>query len=96
MNVAPVCECPGCHMLGLHLMPMEGTLVESKPGMKLHIEEVYMNTVWYDNRDSGPEKPMIRTTQEYTLVTTEIRMLVRECAFCRHTWQQEIGRKTVE
>lgn len=83
-------------MLGLHFMPMEGTLTESKPGVKLHIEEIYMNTVWYDNRDSGPEKPMIRTTHAYTMVTTEIRMLVRECAFCRHTWQQEIGRKTVE
>lgn len=83
-------------MLGLHLMPMEGTLTETKPGMRLHIEEIKLNTVWYDGRNSDGEKPMIRSTYEYTMVTTEIRMLVRECAFCRHTWQQEIGRTTID
>jgi hypothetical protein len=83
-------------MLGLHLMPMEGTLTETQPGMKVHIEEIHLNTVWYDGRTAGAEKPMIRSTYEYTMVTTEIRMLVRECAFCRHTWQQEIGRTTID
>jgi hypothetical protein len=45
--------------------------------------------------DTG-SKPMIRTTHEYTLVTVEIDMLGRECAFCRYEWFQEIRRRTVE
>jgi hypothetical protein len=96
MDAVPVCECPKCNMLGLHLMPYIATTTESKPGVKLHIEEIPVTVRWYDERLDTGSKPMIRTTHEYTLVTVEIDMLGRECAFCRYEWFQEIRRRTVE
>ena len=95
MDVAPVCECPKCRMLGLHLMPYTVTFTDTKPGMKVHMEEIQPTAVWYDGREDTGSKPMIRTTYEYAIVEIEIDRIARECAFCRHEWWQELRRRTV-
>ncbi len=90
-----MCECPKCHMLGLHLMPFVATFTEEKPGVRVTIEEL-PRVLWYDGRpDDLSVKQAVRTHHEYTLVSVEIDRIVRECVFCSHSWYQELRRRTL-
>lgn len=95
MSIVPFCECPLCHMTGLHLMPRVRSYTDRQPGLKAHIEEIPITATWYDDREDTGSKPMVRTTWETSIIETYVHEIVRECAFCHHEWFEEWKRRTL-
>lgn len=85
--VEPYCECPQCHMLGLHLMAEVTTQVTQEVKKWCEMVEVPSKYAWYDNRD----EPAIELKPRYLMKVTNYytESVVRECAFCSHKFSQE-------
>lgn len=85
MNTAPVCECPKCRILGLHLMPRVRTWSDRRTTRIAQLVEV-PRTMWYDFRE-GPVAPVeLKVVYKIGEVVTEHQEIVRECFMCGHEW----------
>lgn len=86
MNVAPVCECPKCHMLGLHLMADTRTKVVSRVVDWVTLVEV-PTVQWYDQRELKPVTEL-KTKHELRETRIEKTWVIRECFYCGHQFDQ--------
>lgn len=86
MNVAPVCECPKCSTLGLHLMASINQNRVSRVVEWVTLVEV-PTVQWYDLREEKPltELKTKRELHETIFIKTYV---VRECYNCSYHWEQ--------
>ena len=86
-KVEPYCECPQCHVLGLHYMAKIHTDINIEVKRWCEIVEVPSNYVWYDDRD----EPAIELKAKYFNKETKFytEQVVRECFYCSHVFYQD-------